>query len=291
MADGLVTSYVASATAMLGKANEAGFSSVANAINSVAIAAGTFAFILAIFNQFFQIHYVSPAKILALMIKLILLSYFGMRWSNFSIIAASVESGMNSIADSLLHTITSGIDTSPSLAGSIDAILSRMAMAANKALAHTGWVAGAFLEILVVTCLALLGAASALIIIYSKIMISLFIMIAPLFICCLIFERTSDYFYRWLQGAITYALYPVITAVVMALIAAITDSYMRVVQNSVMSTIAEFIPFITVIVIAIIVILFIPVIVAGLSGMIQHVSPLAIASPLKSFIPKSQRRP
>lgn len=291
MESGLVTSYVATATAMIGNANEAGFSRVVTGINAVAILAATLAFVLAILNQFFQWKYVGANQLLSLMIKLILISYIGLRWDNFHAVSDAVESGMDSISIALLETVISGAKDSQSLPGSIDAILSSMATASNAALSHTGWIAGAFLSILVVGCLSLLGAVSALIIIYSKIMISAFIMIAPVFICCLIFSNTSDYFYRWLQGAITYALYPVITAVIMSMIAGITSSYIDSIATNPLNTITEFIPFITVIVIAIIVILFIPVIVAGLSGMIQHVSPLAIASPLKSFIPKRTRQP
>ena len=284
MSNGLVTSYVASATNMLGKANEAGFSSLSHSISAIAIAIATIALVMAIFNQFMQIGYMSPSKMLALMIKILLISYIGLKWGNFSIVANAVENGMNSIASSLLDTVSDRGSGSSSLAGSIDQILSSMASASNAALKHTGWITGSILTILVVTCLAALGAVSALIIIYSKIMLSVFVMIAPAFICCLIFERTSDYFYRWLQGAITYTLYPVITSAVMALIAGITNSYIESIKASSLSTITEFIPFITVVVIAIIIIMFIPIIVSGLSGMIQHVSPLHVGMPIKQVL-------
>ncbi|WP_285536873.1 type IV secretion system protein [Brucella sp. NBRC 12950] len=289
MSDGLVASYVASATTMLGKANEAGFSSLSHGISAIAIAVATIAFVTAIFNQFMQIGYMSPSKMLALMMKLILISYIGLKWGNFSLVASAVENGMNSIASSLLETVSSGGRSSPSLAGSIDQILSSMATASNKALMHTGWITGSILTILVVTCLATLGAVSALIIIYSKIMISVFIMIAPPFICCLIFERTSDYFYRWLQGAITYALYPVITSAVMALIAGITNSYIESMKASSLNTITEFIPFITVVGIAVLIIIFIPTIVSGLTGMIQHVSPLHLGMPIMQALTSKKK--
>lgn len=290
MADGLVTSYVTSATAMLGKANEAGFNSVVSGINATALAVATLAFLLAIFNQFLQISYMSPSKMLGLMIKNILIAYFAMNWEHFSAVSNAIEKGMDSISVTLLETVTSGANGSASLTGSIDAILSSMATASNSALKHTGWVAGAFLTILVVACLALLGAVSALLIIYSKIMISVFIMLAPAFICCLIFERTADYFYRWLQGAITYALYPVITAAIMSLIAGVTNSYIESIASSKLNSITEFIPFITVIVIAIIVIICIPTIVSGLSGMIQHASPLHIANPMLAVLSKMKQK-
>lgn len=281
MAAGIVTLYVESATNMLGKANESGFKMLVSGINAAAISAATVAFLLAIFNQFFQLSYMTPGKILALLIKLILISYIGLQWGNFSSIANSVQNGMDSIASALLKAVTVGGKESLTLTGTIDAILESMGTASDKALVHASWVSGAMLSIVVVFSLCVLGAVACLIIIYSKIMISLFIMMAPLFICCLIFERTSDYFYRWLQGAITYALYPVVSASVIAIIGGVTNSYILSIAKTPLNTITEFIPFITVIVIAAAVIFFIPIIVSGLSGMIQHVSPSHIMEILK----------
>lgn len=280
MAAGFVALYVKSATDILGQVNESGFSSLVSGINGIAMAAATIALVLAVFNQFLQIGYMSPNQMLGLMIKLILISYIGLQWGNFSAVSSTVQEFMDKISISILDTIAGSTKGNPSLPAAIDTILSRISTASDKALTHAAWYTGAGLAVIIVICLTVLGAVSALIIIYSKIMVSLYIIIAPIFICCLIFERLSDYFYRWLQGAVSYMMYPVITAGIMAMIAGITDSFLNSISDDSISTIAMFIPFMTLAVIATIIIIFIPIIVAGLSGMIQHISPIHITTPI-----------
>lgn len=289
MATGFVTDYVNSATRLLGVVNETAFTSITTGINAAAMAAATMAFLLAIFNQFFQLSYISPGKILALLLKTLLISYIGLKWNNFHAIAQTIQDGMDSIANSLLNAISTDMKGSSTLTGSIDSMMSQIATASDKALTHTAWYTGAILTMLIVGCLILLAASASLLIIYSKLMISLFIIIAPIFICCLIFEKTSDYFYRWLQGAITYAMYPIITSAIMAMILGVTNTYLQGINQKEISSIEEFTPFLSLAVIAIVLILFIPVIVSGLSGMIQHVSPIHIADKLYQLKPKAEK--
>jgi hypothetical protein len=120
MSEGFVELYVNSATEILGTVSQAGFSNVALGINSIAISAAIIAFVLAIFNHFLQIGYMPPGKMLGLLIKLILISYLGLRWNNFTIIADGVQNAMDDIANSLLDLITSNTKGNGSLPGAID---------------------------------------------------------------------------------------------------------------------------------------------------------------------------
>jgi type IV secretion system protein VirB6 len=272
MSDGIVTSYVSTATQMLGEANKAGFEAIVNGINTTALAIAILSFALLIINQFYQAYAISLSDMLAHLVKLILISFFALKWSNFDVIATAVQSGMDSIAKALLSIISSSVGSGTSLSGAIDTILSDLSTASNQALQSATWFGGALLTVVVVVFLTILGAVAALIIIYSKIMISLYLMLAPAFICCLIFPYTTDFFTRWLQGAISYALYPVVTSGIIAMISGITISYVHSMKGNTLSTITAFIPFLTVVSIAIIIIIFIPTIVNSLSGMVQHIN-------------------
>ncbi|WP_273794993.1 type IV secretion system protein [Brucella intermedia] len=289
MADGIVTSYVTTATQMLGEANKAGFEAIVNGINTTALAIAVLSFALLIINQFYQVYAISLSEMLSHLVKLLLISYFALKWSNFDAIASAVQNGMDSIAQALLSIISSSVGSGTSLSGAIDSILSDLSTASNQALQSATWFGGALLTMVVVVFLTILGAVAALIIIYSKIMISLYIMLAPAFICCLIFPYTADFFSRWLQGAIAYALYPVVTSGIIAMIAGVTLSYVNSLNKSTLSSITEFIPFLTVVLIAIVIIVFIPTIVSSISGMVQHVNTKEIIQKMQNAI-NSQRQ-
>jgi type IV secretion system protein VirB6 len=266
-----VGSFVTKADELIGSVSESGFSAVLQAVNGIAASLSMIAIMTLVFNQFLQFKYISMDRFLALFVKLFLIAIIGLKWSNFSVVSDAIYNGMDSIAAKLLTM--AGPTEQTTVAGAIDSLITTMADKANQAGSKTGWVAGALLSLLITWQLSLIGCLGALVIIYSKVMFSVYICIAPMFIVCYIFESTKDYFYRWVQGAITYALYPVITAALIGMCYSVMIAYIKTINGVNIKTIASFIPFISILTMMIILILCIPIIVSGLSGMIQNVSP------------------
>lgn len=273
--DSFVGRFVSSADGLISGVAQSGFMAVLDAVRGASVAAATLAIIILAFNQFLQLHSISLGRFLGLFIKLACIAIIGMKWANFGAAANAVQGGMDSVAAKLL-TMTSP-SSANSVAGAIDDLISTLAAKGNEVGERAGWFAGAIMSNLITWQLSLLGCVGALIIIYSKVMFAIFVCIAPLFIACFIFEATKDYFYRWVQGAVTYALYPVITAGLLGMTYNVIYTYLSGIGSRPIETIASFVPFLAVTTMMIMVIFFIPVIVSGLSGMIQNVSPAHIA--------------
>jgi type IV secretion system protein VirB6 len=278
--DSFVTGFVSSADSLIKGVSASGFSAVLQAVNGTAAAAATLSIVALILNQFLQIHSISLGRFLGHIIKLTAIVIIGFKWSNFGQVAEAVQGGMDSIAAKLL-TMTAPSDVN-TVAGAIDAMITTLANKGNEVGQRAGWFAGAIMSNLITWQLSLLGCLGCLIIVYSKVMFSVFICIAPMFIACYIFDVTKDYFFRWIQGAITYALYPVVTAGLLGMIYNVIVSYFSKTFDQPIQTIASFIPFLATTSILILSIFLIPTIVNGLSGMVQSIRPNDIISQAKN---------
>jgi type IV secretion system protein VirB6 len=270
-----VGSFVSSANGLIQGVSQSGFMSVLQAVNSAAAAAATLAIICLVANQFLQLQSISLGRMLGLLMKLAFIGIIGLKWNNFGQVVDAVQSGMDSVAAKLL-TMTAP-SRAHSIAGAMDDLINTLADKGNEVGQRAGWMAGAIMSTMITWQLSLLGCAGALIIIYSKVMFAVFVCIAPLFIACFIFDATKDYFFRWVSGAITYALYPVITAGVLGMTYNVIYTYLSGIASQPIQTIAGFIPFIAVSTMMILIVCFIPVIVSGLTGMVQHASPVKMA--------------
>ncbi|MGN7963910.1 type IV secretion system protein [Brucella sp. 22210] len=279
--DSFVTGFVSSADSLIKGVSASGFGAVFQAINGTAAAAATLSIVALILNQFLQIHAISLGRFLGHLVKLTAIVIIGFKWNNFGQVTEAVQGGMDSIAAKLLTmTAPSSANT---VAGAIDAMINTLALKGNEVGQRASWFAGAIMSNLITWQLSLLGCLGCLIIIYSKVMFSVFVCIAPMFIACYIFDTTKDYFFRWIQGAITYALYPVITAGLLGMIYNVIYSYLSKSVNQPIETIAGFIPFIATASILILAIFFIPSIVNGLSGMVQSIKPNEIISQARTL--------
>ena len=109
-------------------------------------------------------------------------------------------------------------------------------------------------------------------------MVTIYIGIAPIFIATSMFQSTSEYFRKWLQGTIHYMLYPLVIAVLLSSMIRILNGFILTLNTSVSQSIADVIPFYACLFIMVISIIFIPLIVSSLSGMIGGASPFSAAA-------------
>lgn len=282
---GLTAGFVSSATSQLDAVAQTGFTAVANALNDTAAVAATLALVVVGLNIVVQYRPMPLGGILWTMVKLVLIVAIGLRWSGFSQIVQAVQAGMDGVAAVLLGQFGGSVTgsggsaaaTASTLAQAIDDFISEFAAKSNEAMEPMSWMAGAIMSAIITVLMAFVGGAAALIIVFSQVIIAVYVAVAPIFIACWMFEVTKDYFSRWLQATLSYMLYPVVVAAVLGGMIRIISGYVDTLNTSVSASISDFIPFIACMLIMVISVIFIPTIVNSLSGMIASATPFAAA--------------
>ena len=272
---GLISHMVDNANGMLDDVASSTFNTIVSAAGTTIAAMATLAIVLAGINIIVQYRPFHPGQVLVILIKLVAITAIGLKWGEFYKIASAVESAMNAIGATVLGSFTGGgggsVETS--LAQSVDDFIDTFSVTANTALEPLSWMAGALMSVLVTILLALIGCAVGLSLIFAKVMITVYLSLAPIFIALWIFDATKDYFHRWLQSTVTYMLYPVVIATVLGGVVRFVSNYIEDLSVSPTGTIAEFIPFIAALLVMIVVVAFIPFIVNSLSGTIAAPGP------------------
>lgn len=123
------------------------------------------------------------------------------------------------------------------------------------------------MSVLMTVLVAVLSGAAALMLVLSKMVVTLLIGIAPVMITLTLFKVTQDYFNRWLSALIAWSLYPIVIAGVFSVIFGLLNMLQVAVGGAdEVTTIGTAIPFLAMILLSLVLIYFIPVIVRTLSG-------------------------
>lgn len=277
---GLVSGLVDSADGMLTDVAQSTFTTIVGATGDTVAAMATLALVLVGVNIMVQYRPFHPGQVLVLAIKLVAISWIGLKWGEFYKIAGAVETAMNSIGGAVLGGFSGaggGGDVSNTLASSVDDFISEFSTSANNALEPLSWMAGALMSVVVTILLAIIGCAVGLALIFAKVMVTVYLSLAPIFIALWIFDATKDYFHRWFQSTVTYMLYPVVIATVLGGIVRLVSAYIATLSTSVTGSISEFIPFIAALLVMIVVVVLIPYIVNSLAGSFAAPGPGAAA--------------
>lgn len=271
---GVIEAFVDRAQGQLDDVAESSFGAVIDAMGNLTAVMATLAVVMLGVNMILQYRPVSAGAVVVTFIKLIAIGSIGLVWGQFNLISSTVENGIDSIAGHLLGEFGGSEVPANNLAGAMDNFIAAFADKANQVMEPMGWFAGAMMSIVVFLNMGALAALAALLLIFGKVMVTIYLGIAPIFIALSMFEVTKDYFNRWLQGAISYMLYPLVTAVMLGGLIRIVQGYMGTLDTSFTESISDFIPFIACMVIMIVCTLCIPMIVSSLSGMIMAVTPV-----------------
>lgn len=269
----IVSAVYESAQSQLEAIGAEQFDTVAGTIGTILQTAAVVAIVLTFLNMIIQMRPMELGNFISLIVKLLLIFMFATVWGQFNAVAQAVIQTM----DSLAGLMVGGNGTATSLAGAFDEMMTDVGRAANTSLQKLGswgmgvWIMGA----LVAGLLGLIGAAAALIMIFSITMITIHIALAPIFIACAIFEATKDYFHKWLQATVSYSLYPVVIGAVLGLIMGFVKSMIDRTAAMDIAIMADFVPFIVILLMMVASILIIPMIVSALSGNIMAISPMA----------------
>ena len=123
------------------------------------------------------------------------------------------------------------------------------------------------MSVLMTVLVAVLSGAAALMLVLSKMVVTLLVGITPVMITLTLFRVTQDYFNRWLSALIAWSLYPIVIAGVFSVIFGLLNMMQVAVGGAdEVTTIGTAIPFLAMILLSLVLIYFIPVIVRTLSG-------------------------
>lgn len=274
---GVVSGLVDTADGMLDSVAASNFSAIVGAMGNLTALMATLALVLVGINVVMQYRPTQPGQVLVVAIKLVAISAIGLKWGEFHKIAGAVQSAMDGIGGAILAGTHNGGGggVGGTLAGAIDDLISRVAVATNNALSNLSWYGGLLLAAIIAILLAIIGCVAGLALIFSKVVVMVYISLAPIFIALWIFDATSDYFHKWLQATISYMLYPPVVAAVLGGMIRLISAYISGFSTSVSGSIAEFIPFLVALMVMIVVSSLIPQIVNALSGAVSAAGPVA----------------
>lgn len=269
---GMITSWVSTAQDQLDGVAAGIFGNIVSSSGTLIAAMATLALVLLGVNLVAQIRPMSASQALWVAVKLLLIGGIGLNWGEFSKIYEVITKATEAIGGAML----SEYSADQSLSVAADALLQGISDAANAALEPLGWTAGAFMSVVMTVGLGALGAGISMALIFASVMLTVYISIAPIFIAMSMFEATKDFFNRWLQGACTYALYPIVVAGVLGGIVRVVNGYMATLSTGdAAASVAGFIPFISILVMMIAIVILIPSIVSTISGTIQVHGPFS----------------
>lgn len=264
----IVTYFVETATGYLETAAQTQFGAVAATVGTIITAAATLVVILVFVNMALQVRSVDASSAFWLAVKIALVAFFATNWAQFNYLSASIISGIDSIAGSLVASVGGGTPgPSGTFAEEFDGLIDSLGEYLNAAGSNLNWMAGAMLSVTGVFLLSVLGGLAAFIMVASRLIITLLIGLAPIMIFLTLFEVTKDYFTRWLSATISFALYPVVVAGVFATIVGVARALIaRLGDPQDAGSIGALIPFFMMILMAKGFLIAVPFIVRSISG-------------------------
>jgi len=152
-------------------------------------------------------------------LKMVLIAGFLQSWSQFNSFTNAIFDLFDGVSAALVNSVVSGtgdtLSGPRSFAASFDDILARVADYANVTAGRLN-ILGSVINGIVWILMAIFSAVVALLIVGSRIVITLLIGLAPLAILCTMFSWSKNYFERWLSAVVSFSFYPVVIAAVFA---------------------------------------------------------------------------
>lgn len=200
------------------------FGAIASGIGTTFHLGATLIIICALINMALQIRPAPLSTMFPIIIKLMLINYFALNWSNFDSIASAVFDFVDRIAGSLIGSITGNNAQFDTIAQQLDNTIEDLSNFGNFAIDNLGYIYGGFIAFCVFVLLGILGCACALIMVMSRIVFTLHLGIAPIMIILSMWGPTKGYFDRWLSSGITFLFYPVIVAGIFSIMIGVADT-------------------------------------------------------------------
>ncbi|WP_371154001.1 type IV secretion system protein [Jannaschia sp. 2305UL9-9] len=267
---GFVEKIYTSVIGVLDGVAEQQFGQVAAQLGSTGQILATIAVILMLINLGSQTVPMTQETVLITCVKLVLIAGFLQNWSHFNSVSNAVFDLFDSVSAALVNSVVSGsgdaLSGPQSFAASFDAILARVADYANVTAGRLN-ILGSVINGIVWFLMAVFSAAVALLMVGSRIVITLLIGLAPLAILCTLFSWSKNYFERWLSAVVAFSFYPVVIAAVFATVIGLLGAILDLVGDPEMITsIGQVTPVLGVLCLSTLLAGMVPMIVSSITG-------------------------
>mgnify|MGYP001274110220 CR=1 FL=1 len=146
---------------------------------------------------------------LGLMVRISVASAFLSSWTNFKAVYGVVTNAPSEIGAVVMNAFGAG---GGSLYDGLDSLYLQ-ALDVGQAISQNGsYITGALAGLLMFLVAALMATISIIVIAAAKIMIGVLVIFAPVAITCTLFKVTAPIFDRWVNLALGFALYPMLTS-------------------------------------------------------------------------------
>lgn len=190
--------------------------------------------------------------------RIIMIYIFAFSWANFGAVYEALSSASGNLALNFFTT------TDGSINGAVDDFSVQMSDVADGAAKSMGSIARGVLAAIFTLILAILMAAYVLIVGFAKIMIAMLLGVAPIAIVCSIFDRTKPMFEAWLSSFVSYLMYPIAAAAVMATVIVVSKDQFR--DQEEVKMLAEVLGFLVVVLVGLFALVCIPTAATNLTG-------------------------
>jgi type IV secretion system protein VirB6 len=146
---------------------------------------------------------------LGLMVRIAMASAFLSSWTNFNAVYGVITNAPSEIGAVVMNAFGAG---GGSLYDGLDSLYLQ-ALDVGQAISQNGsYITGALAGLLMFLVAALMATISIIVIAAAKIMIGVLVIFAPVAITCTLFKVTAPIFDRWVNLALGFALYPMLTS-------------------------------------------------------------------------------
>lgn len=263
---GIVSWVVDSTKDFLAGAAQTTFTSLVTSAGSLLGSMAVLAVAMVGINMLLQYRYMDWRTAFGLILKLTLISIFAWNWGEFWKVANAIIQLGDSLAAQIIKATGVGSgNTSTTFASAFDGMLEQQAKLASNIADKMGYLNGAVLNGISILLIGIAAALAALILIFSNIMITFYLGIAPIMITLSLFTVTKEYFEKWMASAVSYAFYPVVIASVFGTIVTMAEA-MKSSFGTTVESVGDFIPFVALMLITVAAVATIPMIVSSITG-------------------------
>lgn len=267
---GLVELIYTFCTDALSSVAEAQFGQMVALVGGTAQTLAIIVAILTLINMGMQTVPASASASVLLLVKITLIALFLQNWTQFNAVADSVIDLLDRVAGAMVASFVADsgatLSTPRTFAREFDDMMNTVAAYFNVTAGRLN-ILGSVISGIMWLLAALFSIAAAMLMVASRIVITLCIGFAPLAILCTLTKFTKNYFESWLSFTVKMALYPVVIAGVFSTILGIgTHILDQIGAADSVATLGAVIPVIGVLIMSLLMATMVPIIVNGISG-------------------------
>ncbi len=240
------------------------FQATLTAIYPLVLIMFTLVFIALGINMALNVYQISMRESTQIITRMIVITAFGLTWSNFSLFYGALTSTTDAIASSFFATLWGNENSGGTSAVAMDQFGDQMRGTADGVLQARGSIARGFLGAILSLVLAILLGIYVIIVMFAKLMITVLIGVAPVVAALTMFERTKSVFEAWLSSLAGYLMYPIAAAGVIGTVVGLANSFATDAASA--GVIGDTIGFLVLAFVGIVSLAYIPNVASGISG-------------------------